>query len=49
MRAILVRLTRAGISHVFPLERISQGFQEADWMQPQGGAAPVSRAAVALA
>lgn len=37
------------VSHVFPLERISEGFQEADWMQRQGGAAPVSRAAVALA
>jgi L-iditol 2-dehydrogenase len=37
------------VSHVFPLERISKGFHEADWMQRQGSAAPVSRAAVALA
>jgi L-iditol 2-dehydrogenase len=36
------------VSHVYPLERISEGFREADWMQGQGGAAPVSRAAVAL-
>ena len=37
------------VSHVFPLERISEGFRDADWMHHQGGAAPVSRAAVALA
>jgi D-arabinose 1-dehydrogenase-like Zn-dependent alcohol dehydrogenase len=37
------------ISHVYPLERISEGFREADWMQRQGGAAPVSRAAVGMA
>jgi len=37
------------ISHVFPLERISEGFQQADWMQRQG--APhekISRAAIAM-
>ncbi len=36
------------VSHVFPLERISEGFREADVKQRQGAAVPVSRAAVAL-
>ena len=36
------------VSHVFPLERISEGFRQADWMNRQGGTAHVSRAAVGM-
>jgi hypothetical protein len=36
------------VSHVFPLERISEGFRHADWMNRQGGTAHVSRAAVGM-
>ena len=37
------------ISHVFPLERISEGFQQADWMQRQGAPQEkISRAAIAM-
>lgn len=36
------------ISHVFPLERISEAFRESDWLQRGGGAVPISRAALAM-
>jgi len=36
------------VSHVFPLERISEGFREADWLRHQGGAGNISRAAISM-
>src|SRR5919198_4021281 len=36
------------VSHVFPLERISEGFRQADWMQAHGGPLRISRAAIAM-
>src|SRR5437667_141359 len=36
------------VSHVFPLERISEGFRQADWMQRQGDPVRISRAAVSM-
>jgi len=35
------------ISHVFPLERISEAFAQADWAQ-RGDPAGVSRAAISM-
>jgi threonine dehydrogenase-like Zn-dependent dehydrogenase len=36
------------ISHVFPLERIGEGFRQADWLQQAGDPTCISRAAVAM-
>jgi L-iditol 2-dehydrogenase len=36
------------VSHVFPLERISEGFREADWLQHQSGTSHISRAAISM-
>jgi threonine dehydrogenase-like Zn-dependent dehydrogenase len=36
------------ISHVFPLERISEAFAQADWAQRGGDPASVSRAAISM-
>jgi L-iditol 2-dehydrogenase len=36
------------VSHVFPLERISDGFRQADWMHRQGDPLRISRAAVSM-
>jgi hypothetical protein len=36
------------ISHVFPLEKISEAFRESDWLQRGGGAVPISRAALVM-
>ena len=36
------------ISHVFPLERISEAFRQADWMQRQGDPLRISRAAISM-
>ena len=36
------------VSHVFPLERISEGFAQADWMQRSGDPRRISRAAVSM-
>ena len=36
------------VSHVFPLERISDGFLQADWRERQGDPLRISRAAVAM-
>jgi L-iditol 2-dehydrogenase len=36
------------VSHVFPLERISEGFRQADWLQHQSGASHISRAAISM-
>ncbi len=36
------------ISHVFPLEQISEAFQKADWMQREGDALRLSRAALSM-
>jgi threonine dehydrogenase-like Zn-dependent dehydrogenase len=36
------------ISHVFPLERISEAFAQADWAQRGGDPAGVSRAAISM-
>jgi hypothetical protein len=36
------------ISHVFPLERISEAFMQADWAQRGGDPAGVSRAAISM-
>jgi len=36
------------VSHVFALERISDGFRQADWMQRQGDPLRLSRAAIAM-
>jgi len=36
------------VSHVFPLERISEAFQQADWRDRQGDPLPISRAAIAM-
>jgi threonine dehydrogenase-like Zn-dependent dehydrogenase len=37
------------VSHVYPLEKISDAFQQADWMQRGGDGLRLSRAAVAMA
>jgi L-iditol 2-dehydrogenase len=36
------------VSHVFPLERISEGFRQADWLQHQSGSSHISRAAISM-
>jgi len=36
------------VSHVFPLERISEGFQQSDWRERQGGPGHISRAAISM-
>ena len=36
------------ISHVFPLERLAEGFRQADWLQQSGEATRVSRAAISM-
>ena len=36
------------ISHVFPLERISEGFAQADWLAQSGDPTRISRAAVSM-
>jgi threonine dehydrogenase-like Zn-dependent dehydrogenase len=36
------------VSHVFPLERISEGFRQAEWQRRGGDALRVSRAAVSM-
>src|SRR6266545_5739622 len=36
------------VSHVFPLERISEAFQQADWRERQGGPDRISRAAISM-
>jgi threonine dehydrogenase-like Zn-dependent dehydrogenase len=36
------------VSHVFPLERISEAFQQADWMQRGGDGLRISRAALSM-
>lgn len=36
------------ISHVLPLERISETFRRADWMQRQGDPLGISRAAISM-
>jgi len=36
------------ISHVFPLERLTEGFRQADWLQQSGEATRVSRAAISM-
>jgi L-iditol 2-dehydrogenase len=36
------------VSHVFPLERISEAFQQADWMQRGGDGLRISRAAISM-
>src|ERR1051326_7572968 len=36
------------VSHVYPLEKISEGFREADWMQRKGDPLRISRAAVSM-
>jgi threonine dehydrogenase-like Zn-dependent dehydrogenase len=36
------------VSHVFPLERISDGFRQADWLQHQSGSSRISRAAISM-
>jgi hypothetical protein len=36
------------VSHVFPLERISEAFQQADWMQRDGDGLRISRAAISM-
>ena len=37
------------VSHVFPLARISEAFQQADWMQRAGDGLRISRAALSMA
>ena len=36
------------VSHVFPLERITEAFQQADWMQRGGDGLRISRAALSM-
>jgi threonine dehydrogenase-like Zn-dependent dehydrogenase len=36
------------VSHVFPLERIGEAFQQADWMQRGGDGLRISRAALSM-
>ena len=36
------------VSHVFPLDRISEGFQQADWRERAGDPLRISRAAIAM-
>jgi hypothetical protein len=36
------------VSHVFPLERITDGFRQADWMRRQDDPLRLSRAAIAM-
>jgi hypothetical protein len=36
------------VSHVFPLERIGEAFQQADWLQRAGEGLRISRAAIAM-
>jgi hypothetical protein len=36
------------VSHVFPLARISEAFQQADWMQRAGDGLRISRAALSM-
>jgi hypothetical protein len=36
------------VSHLFPLERISEGFRQADWRERQGDPLRVSRAAITM-
>jgi L-iditol 2-dehydrogenase len=36
------------VSHTYPLERITEGFQQADWRERSGDALRVSRAAIAM-
>jgi L-iditol 2-dehydrogenase len=36
------------VSHVYPLEKISDGFAQADWMQRKGDPLRISRAAVSM-
>jgi len=37
------------VSHVFPLERISEAFRQADWQRHEGDALRISRAALSMA
>jgi hypothetical protein len=37
------------VSHVFPLERISDAFREAEWRRTGGDPLRISRAAIAMA
>jgi hypothetical protein len=37
------------VSHVFPLARIGEAFQQADWMQRAGDGLRISRAALSMA
>jgi len=37
------------VSHVYPLEKISDAFQQADWMQRGGDGLRLSRAALSMA
>ncbi|HEY4909230.1 MAG TPA: zinc-binding alcohol dehydrogenase, partial [Methylomirabilota bacterium] len=36
------------VSHVFSLERISEGFRQADWLRHQSGSSNISRAAISM-
>ena len=36
------------VSHVFPLEQISEAFRQADWQRPEGDALRISRAALSM-
>jgi threonine dehydrogenase-like Zn-dependent dehydrogenase len=36
------------VSHLFPLERISEGFRQADWRERQGDGHHISRAAITM-
>jgi threonine dehydrogenase-like Zn-dependent dehydrogenase len=36
------------VSHTFPLERISEGFRQAEWLQRDGAALSVARAAISM-
>ena len=36
------------VSHTFPLERISEGFRQAEWLQREGDPLRISRAAVSM-
>jgi hypothetical protein len=36
------------VSHVYPLERISDGFKEADWLRRKDSGPKISRAAISM-
>jgi hypothetical protein len=36
------------VSHTFPLERITDAFQQAEWLQREGDPLRISRAALAM-